>query len=123
MLRKKVVSDATLKRLIAAADRVKACEKKGKRAFPNHQVDVLMNALNQLEKKDADEVLIFELAEPELRQARYDEWQRRNTQRPDLAHLDVEVQVQKMTGAYYFHLLNYIKRHLVKEQGFQAHDA
>lgn len=123
MLRKRIVSDDTLKRLIAAADRVAACDKVGKRAYPNFQTSVLLDALNKLEKKDVDEVLIFELAEPELRKARYDEWVRRSKERSDLSHLDVEVQIQKMTGAYYFHLINCIKRHLKKEEGLQAHDA
>jgi hypothetical protein len=114
MLRKKIVADSTLLKLIAAADKVEAKKNIGQRPFatlPPARIKALMAAMNDLDRKSADEVLVFELADETLKQERYGKLV------PGKSDLPLEVQVQRMTGAYYFHLINYIRRELMVEQG------
>lgn len=119
MLRKKIIQDSTLLKLIAAADKVEAKKNVGQRPFatlPPVRIKALMAAMNDLDRKDSDEVLVFELADENLRKERYAKLQAGKSTLPP------EVQVQRMTGAYYFHLINYIKRELVSEQGYRVLD-
>lgn len=119
MLRKKLVSDSTLRRLINAADEVERRKNAGRRPFQGlstERIDSLRAAMQTLDKKDADEVLVFELADPELRAERYAQLQ------PGRSELPLEVQVQRVTGAYYFHLINYVLKELVVEQGYRELD-
>jgi hypothetical protein len=120
MLRKKLVSDDTLRRLIKAADDVEARKNAGRRPFQGltaERITALKAAMDSLDKRDADEVLVFELADEALRKDRYSRVQ------PGKSDLPVEVQVQKMTGSYYFHLINYIKKELMVEKGLRELDA
>lgn len=120
MLRKKLVSDDTLRRLINAADEVEARKNAGRRPFqglPATRIQALRAAMDALDKKDSDEVLVFELADEALRAERYAKLQ------PGRSNLPPDVQVQRMTGAYYFHLINYIKHELVVEEGYRELDA
>lgn len=119
MLRKKIVNDTTLIKLIAAADKVEAKKNIGQRPFatlPPTRIKALMAAMNDLEKRDSDEVLVFELTDEKLRKDRYSRIE------PGKSDLPLDVQVQRMTGSYYFHLINYIKRELVVEQGYREVD-
>lgn len=125
MLRKRIILDSTLTKLIESANKVEAKKIAGQFPFANlsaPRIRQLTAAMNDLEKKGPDEVLIFELVDPALRAARFAEWKARSTKRNDLAHLPVDVQIQKMTGAYYFHLINTIKRELVVAQGRRTLD-
>lgn len=120
MLRKKMVSDDTLRRLIQAADQVEARKNAGRRPFqglPAERIKALRAAMDALDKKDPNEVLVFELADEALRAERYSKLQ------PGRSNLPPDVQVQRMTGAYYFHLINYVKHELVVEQGYRELDA
>jgi hypothetical protein len=119
MLRKKLISDSTLRRLINAANEVEARKNAGRRPFQglsNERIVALQEAMQSLDKKDANEVLVFELADPELRAERYAKLQ------PGRSNLDPDIQVQRMTGAYYFHLINYVKHELVVEKGLRTLD-
>ena len=120
MLRKRVIDDSSLRRLIKAADDVKARRDAGRRPFQSlapERIQALKAAMDALDKQDSNEVLVFELADPDLRAERYAKLQ------PGASYLPLEVQVQRMTGAYYFHLINSIKHELVVEQGFRELDA
>lgn len=120
MLRKKVVTDDTLIRLMKAAKDVEDRKNAGRRPFqslPTARIEALKAAMNDLDKKDRDEVLVFELADPALRAERYAQL------KPGHSTLPPEVQVQKVTGSYYFHLINYILHELVIEKGYRELDA